>query len=76
MAQMVRARVRVGRGGRVEVRAPELAEGTLADVIVTPAPEGLTGGTRLADLVGAGAGCYPRPADVDAFLRQLRDEWD
>lgn len=71
----IRQKVTVQAGGRIELCAPELAEGTRADVIVIeePAPQSRR---QLTELIGQGRGAYPTPEAADEFLRRGRDAWD
>jgi hypothetical protein len=71
----IRQKVTVKAGGRIELCAPELAEGTQAQVIVIeePAPLALR---SLSALFGQGGGAYATPEAADAFLRGERDAWD
>ncbi|HEX4959210.1 MAG TPA: hypothetical protein VF173_00125 [Thermoanaerobaculia bacterium] len=75
MIQVIRERVIVEREGVIEVRHPELATGTQAEIIVLieqPAAEM----PPLASFVGKGKGCFANAAEVDAFLRGERDDWE
>ena len=65
-------------GGVVEVRSPELTPGASADVIVLvedgkPLP---SGARPLVSFIGAGKGRFKSVEAVDAYIRELRDEWD
>ncbi|MBI2799494.1 MAG: hypothetical protein HYX63_04300 [Gammaproteobacteria bacterium] len=75
MLHAIRQKITVQAGGRIELCAPELAEGTRADVIVIeePAPEVLR---SLSELLGQGRGAYATPEAADAFLRGERDAWE
>lgn len=42
-------------------------------VWISPAPP--QGGRRFVDFIGAGKGAYASRDEADAFIRQLRDEW-
>ncbi|MBI5618403.1 MAG: hypothetical protein HY943_19155 [Gammaproteobacteria bacterium] len=75
MQHTIRQKITVQAGGRIELCAPELAEGTLAEVIVIEAaaphaPRSLT------ELIGQGRGAYVTPEAAEAFLRAERDAWD
>lgn len=78
--QAVKARVRVGAGGAIELRDPALPEGAEAEVIVLvdPTSEAATGKELLplASMFGAARGTFRTPEEVDAYIRELRDEWD
>jgi hypothetical protein len=71
----IRQKVTVQSGGRIELCAPELTEGTLAEVIVIEerAPQSLR---PLSELIGQGQGAYATPEAADAFLRRERDAWN
>lgn len=75
MLYAIRQKITVQAGGRIELCAPELAEGTRAEVIVIeePAPQTLR---SLSELIGQGKGAYASPEAADAFLRGERDAWD
>lgn len=75
MLHAIRQKITVQAGGRIELCAPELAEGTRAEVIVIeePAPQALC---SLSELLGQGKGAYASPEAADAFLRGERDAWD
>ena len=87
MVTAIRETVTVKAGGVVEVRSPALHEGDRADVIVlvdvtptsaplppaSPAPPPVpTWGAFL----GSAPGRFGSVAAVDAYIRELRDEWD
>lgn len=75
MLQAIRQKVTVLSGGRIELCAPELAEGTQAEVIVIEerTPQTLR---PLTELIGQGRGAYATPEAADAFLRRERDAWN
>jgi hypothetical protein len=78
MIRAHRHQVVVQKGGRVEVRSPDLKPGTLADVIILePSPPAPAAGParRLSDLVGSCKGMFSSPREADAFLDQERDAW-
>lgn len=74
MLHAIRQKITVQAGGRIELCAPELAEGTQAEVIVIeePAPQALR---SLSELIGQGPGAYSTPKAADAFLRGERAAW-
>jgi hypothetical protein len=43
-------------------------------VLITPATK--PSGRRLVDFIGSGKGVYGTREEADAYLRNLRDEWD
>ena len=80
MVQAIRKRVRVQAGGVVSVQDAGLPEGAEAEVIVllgeaaeSDDPEGLP---SLESMFGAAKGVFRTPEEADAYLRELRDEWD
>jgi len=80
MVQAIRKRVRVGAGGVVEVRDPQLQEGSEAEVIVlldeTAATPSAEDASALANIVGSGSGLFSSAEEIDQYIRDLRDEWD
>jgi hypothetical protein len=81
MAQALKQRVRIGAGGRVEIGRSELPEGSFAEVIVVlddePVPGSAVSPPRpLSSFLGACRGQFKSADEADAYLRQLRDEWD
>jgi hypothetical protein len=74
MSNPVVRRITVTSGGHIEVDSPELQPGTQAEVIVIPDANGTAVGL-LENLVGAAPGTYGSPAEADAYLNRLRDEW-
>ena len=77
MVQAVRIKARVQAGGRIAVQDSALPEGAEAEVIVLlsdaspePAPR------PLRRIVGSGTGLFSSAHDADAYVKQLRDEWD
>lgn len=66
----------VQTGGRIEVVRPDLAEGVMVEVSISP----LTAAPakwKLGDILEFAQGhrCFESAAEVDAHLRVLRDEW-
>ena len=75
MQSALRKSVTVKNGGLIEFRAPELAEGTTAEVIVivdTPPEEPQI---CLSESIGKARGGFASPSDADAFIRLERDTW-
>jgi hypothetical protein len=79
MVRAIRQRTIVGPAGRVVIDRSDLPQGSPAEVIVvvdeqtvvdrhTPAP--------LSSYIGAMRGQFKTAADADAYVRELRDEWD
>ncbi|TWT41825.1 hypothetical protein RAS1_29480 [Phycisphaerae bacterium RAS1] len=75
MVRAIKEIVTVAAGGRIEIRRPELREGTTAEVTIMVAESPRADRRRLADFVGAGKGCFATAAEVDAFIRAERDAW-
>jgi hypothetical protein len=76
----IKERVTVQPGGVIEIRSPELTPGTSAEVIVLVEASAPTGAQPLAptwaSFIGSGRGGFKSVAEVDAYIRGLRDEWD
>jgi hypothetical protein len=75
MDREIRRRVIVQPGGRIEVEAPELPDGTTAEIVIR------FDDTQLAKrgfcwYVGRGAGAFGSPQEVDEFLERERSGWD
>jgi hypothetical protein len=73
----IRQQVTVQPGGVIEIRSPELTPGSSAEVIVlvdSAAPP--AGGPPLVSFVGAGNGSFRSVEEIDAYVRELRDECD
>lgn len=75
MQSAVRQTVRVQSGGVVELRAPELSEGSMADVIVLVDAEAQSNSGGLSRFIGAAKGGFATPDEADAFIKPERDEW-
>lgn len=73
MLQAIRRRVTVQPGGRIEIVAPELTDGSQAEVIVLE--ERPPRRRPLAELIGQAKGAFSSPEVADSFLRQERDAW-
>ena len=76
MIQALRQQVVVGPDGRIEFRAPQLKEGTRAEVIVFEDASGDVPLVPLASLVGSCKGMFSSVEEADEFLRRERDLWD
>jgi len=76
MASLLRRRVIVGEGGRIEIPASDLPPGTCADVTV----ETETGPSRqpapLSSFIGCCKGMFASRQEADDYLRGERDAWD
>ena len=79
MIRAHRHQVVVKKGGRVEVRSPDLKPGTVAEVIIlepsSPSAEATAAPSRLSALIGSCKGMFSSPQEADAFLDQERDAW-
>ena len=76
MLQAIRREAVVGPGGAINVHAPELPEGTLAEVILLVKEPPTVQPPSLASMVGSGSGLFKSVEEVDRYIRELRDEWD
>ena len=79
MVTAIRQSVTVLPGGVVEVRSGDLPAGATADVIVLidrPGPAAPPPRRPLASFIGTGKGLFRSVAEIDAYVRGLRDEWD
>ncbi len=75
MVAAIKQTVTVGEGGVIKVRSPELRAGDRAEVIVLVEPQPSVH-RPLGSFIGAGRGCFSSVAEVDAYIREQRDEWD
>lgn len=76
MEQAVRKKTVIGPGGRVDVSAPELVEGSEAEVIILVEKGPGEGVPPLSNMGGILDGAYGSSKDIDRYIRELRDEWD
>lgn len=53
----------------------DLPDDPEASVTVLITPAGEPSGRRLVDFIGSGKGVYGSREEADAYLRNLRDEW-
>jgi hypothetical protein len=75
----IRQSVRVEAGGVIRVQSPRLREGSVADVVVTTtdsAEPARRVDRTWAAFIGSGAHSGRTVAEIDAEIRELRDEWD
>lgn len=79
MVRAIKERIVVGPAGRVTIDRSDLPEGSSAEVIVlvddSPAA-GQPSPRSLSSYIGAMKGQFQSAADADAYVRELRDEWD
>lgn len=77
MATTIKRSVTIQPGGRIELSAPELTPGALAEVIVVLKDDETPSARRpLASYVGACKGSFVTADEVDEFLRRERDSWE
>ena len=75
MFRAIRQKITVQAGGRIELCAPELAEGTRAEVIVIEEREPQTTSRSLTKLLSQGRGAYAAQDAAEALRRGERDAW-
>lgn len=75
MTQAIREQVTVEQEGVIEIHNPALSVGTKAEVIVLVEQPSVLD-RPLVSFVGAGKGCFSNAAEVDAFLRAERENWE
>ena len=78
------APTRTKKGSVTTVRAGDIPKSWQVDlpddpdapvtVLITPA--GKPSNRRLVDFIGSGKGVYGSRAEADAYIRNLRDEWN
>jgi hypothetical protein len=79
MVRAIRERTVVGPAGRVVIDRSDLPEGTSAEVIVLVDEQAASNASTprpLSSYIGALKGQFASDADADAYIRQLRNEWD
>ena len=54
----------------------DLPDDPEAPVTVLITPAGRPSGRRLVDFIGSGKGVYGSREEADAYIRNLRDEWN
>ncbi len=78
MLQAIREQTIVKVGGLLELRHPELLEGTAVEIVImlesTPPTTAIP--PTLASLIGLGRGCFTNAQEVDDFVRSERDAWE
>ncbi len=78
MVRAIKERAIVGPAGRVVIDRSDLPEGSFAEVIVLVDDQN-TGGQAprpLISYLGALKDQFKSVDDADAYIRELRDEWD
>ena len=73
--QAIKKAVTILPGGRIELQAPELKAGMLAEVVIL-LPGNAGKGRSLSSIIGQGKGAYSTPEEADKFIRKERDEWE
>jgi hypothetical protein len=79
MVRAIRQRTIVGPAGRVVIDHSDLPQGSTAEVIVVVDEQTVADHQtpdRLSSYIGAMKGQFKTAADADAYVRELRDEWD
>lgn len=76
MGVLIKEHVTVGKDGRIEIFRPELPEGSTAEVTIVADEPAASGSRPLSSLLGACKGQFASPEEADAYLRELREEWD
>jgi hypothetical protein len=72
----IRQSVIVQPGGVVEVRSPQLKEGAQAEVTIVVEDPSTAHHRTLVSFIGSGVGLFNNAQEIDAHIRELRDEWD
>ena len=75
----VKQSVRVLPGHRIEIIAPELAEGEMVDVVVLPRPVAVQTGKSaitLIDSLASGPRAFATWEDYEQHLRREKDAWE
>jgi hypothetical protein len=76
----IRIQTTVGPGHRIEVTAPELEEGRVVEVVVSPAesdrPREGQSLLEFLDSLPPGPRLFKTPEEVDEYLRRERESWD
>jgi hypothetical protein len=75
MTRAIREHVTVEQEGIIEIHNSALSVGTKAEVIVL-VEQPVNEDQPLVSFMGKGKGCFADAAEVDAFLRAERDDWD
>lgn len=79
MATAIKQSVTIQPGGVVQVISPELPAGARAEVtVVVEEPRHPSARPRrfLASFIGSAKGQFRSVEEIDAYIRELRDEWD
>lgn len=76
MVRAIREHVTIQPGGRVEIQNPELPAGSRAEVIVMVEEPATTAKGGIDASLGAYPNMFRDAAEAEAFIRDLRDEWD
>lgn len=81
MVAAIKQTVVVQPGGLVQVQSPRLHEGDRAEVIVLVEEQSASGAgsapvSKWSDFIGSAGGQFKTIEEVDAYIRELRDEWE
>ena len=75
MVKAIRRELTVQRDHMIQIRLPELKQGTHVEMILLieelPAQQ-----RSLCAIIGTGKGSFKTPEEVDAFLHRERAQWD
>lgn len=74
----LRAETTVLPGHRIEISAPELAEGTRVEILIVPAASSPATGGSVLEIIESlqGHRLFKTPEEVRRHLQEERDAWD
>jgi hypothetical protein len=75
MTHAIREHVTVEREGVIEIHHPGLAVGTQAEIIVL-VEQAAAEIPPLVSFIGKGKGSFANAAEIDAFIRAERNDWE
>jgi hypothetical protein len=77
MISTLRQVVKIGAGGTIRIQSDQFQEGQIADVLVTTAhSEPVESPSRSWEqFIGVGVKSGRTEREIDASIRELRDEW-
>ena len=73
MVEVIRKKVVVEAGGKVQLEQTGLTEGAVAELVVLV--DDNPSKRRARDLFGSGKGGFNSPEDATRFIRQEREAW-
>ncbi len=79
MIQALKEKVRIQPDGTLRLESSGLPAGAEAEVIVlveAPSVNPPAKPRKMTDLMGAGSGLFKSVEEIDAYINQLRDEWE